>query len=831
MKLKNKTLTAICLAWLVFLGLVYVGSGRFFMQSFLALEKERANIDLNRVDQALDQENYSLHAFLSDWAHWSELYSFMQGENPAFILNNFTLTTFTNARINLITLWDKNGRLVKGFAINTEKGKLTANPEGLNKYLFAGSTLVMQEQPRKFVRGYILTDKGIMMIASEAITDGNKFQSPEGTLLGGRYLNQKTLQTLNNSLKLPVKLWLPDQIQKSPELTRIFAFVSNEASGHYDTPINESNLQAYTVIKDIDGNPIGMLQLTKPRYIYIKGQMAVDYFLINFLAAGVVFSLLILWLLRTIIIKRLESLDNQLAMIGKDNDIHKRVKVSGKDEIANLSSAINRMLDTIEADHDQLEQRVQQRTEELRKTNIQLEEEVSMRKSTEHELVIHKEHLVRLAHYDYLTSLPNRVFFNEILNKALANAKRHNKTLAVIIIDLDRFKQVNDAVGHPNGDRVLKEMGARFSQLIRTGDILARLGGDEFILLLNDIDGSAFASKVADRILAACEAPIHLEGHEFFISASIGICIYPQDAESLEDLHKYADMAMYKAKHASGNNYQYYTKEMNVAAHEHTKLEAELRNAIKNQEFVLYFQPKICLKDRKIKHLEALIRWKHPRLGLVGPITFIPLAEETGLIMPIGEWAIKETCRINRAWQHAGYDPVTIAVNISPKQFRHQDVAQIISDALHESNLNPKYLEVEITETAVMDNADIAINRLRSIHAMGVRIAIDDFGTGYSSISYLKQFPVSILKIDQQFIKGLPQNQNDSSITSAVIAMGHNLGLEVVAEGVETREQLQFLADHHCDFVQGYFFSRPLPEKKIVLQFTRGGLTTDTIFQ
>lgn len=290
-------------------------------------------------------------------------------------------------------------------------------------------------------------------------------------------------------------------------------------------------------------------------------------------------------------------------------------------------------------------------------------------------------------------------------------------------------------------------------------------------------------------------------------------------------------MAMYKAKRAGGDIYQYYTHEMDAAAHEHIKLEAELRKAIQNKEFVLYFQPQLDLKDGTIKRVEALIRWEHPEIGLVPPIKFIPLAEESGLIMPIGEWALYEACRISKQWQDEGYDPITIAVNISPKQFRHQDVAKIVTDALKKSNLNPMQLEVEITETAVMDNVDEAINKLITINKMGVHISIDDFGTGYTSISYLRQFPVSVLKIDQTFIKGIPHNQNDLAITSAVIALGHNLGLKVVAEGVETVEQLQYLAEHNCDLIQGYFLSRPLPAAKIVEQFTKKGIRKDSLLQ
>ncbi len=408
-----------------------------------------------------------------------------------------------------------------------------------------------------------------------------------------------------------------------------------------------------------------------------------------------------------------------------------------------------------------------------------------------------------------------------MLNKAISHANRHKKVLAILFIDLDRFKTINDALGHPTGDMVLKEIAHRFGTTLRAGDILARLGGDEFIILLNDIGHPKFASPVAEKLLQVSAKPVKVDSHEFFITASIGICVFPNDGVSLEDLQKNADMAMYKAKRSGGGVYQYFTKEMNLEAHAHIQLEAALRKAINNNEFLLYYQPKLNLADGVITGVEALIRWDNPELGMVSPASFIPLAEETGLIMQIGEWALREACRANKSWQDQGYNPISVAVNISPKQFRHQDITQLIASVLEETGLEPRYLEMEITETAVMDNVETAASKLNDIQKMGVDISVDDFGTGYTSISYLKQFPIAVLKIDQSFIRGIPHNQNDIAITSAVIALAHSLSMKVVAEGVETAEQLQFLADNNCDVVQGYYLSRPLPEAKIILQLTK----------
>lgn len=831
MKLRNKVLIAISLAWLLFLGLTYIGSRVFLLRSFLTLEHRHADEDLGRIDQALDQINYSLYTFTSDWSHWNDAYSYMQGKNPGFIPGNINMTAFVNSHINMMSFWDKAGNLVFGTSVDTDKQKYIGFQPGLDKYLYSGSALLSRQDVNNDLRGFILTKDGIMLIAAVATTDGDKLLPPLGAMVNARNLDQALVQKISDTTKVALESFTLGQITNSKTLSRAFERAIDSKNGHFDAPIDNKLLEGYSIIKDINAKPIGMFRMTTPRSIYLSGLESVEYYLMTFVALGIMFSLLMLWLLRVLIIKRLERLDMQIAEIGDKNAINQRVDSTGSDELSSVSAEVNHMLDIIQASHDQLEHRVQERTQELQKTNIQLSQEISERKSVERELIIHKEHLVRLAHYDNLTTLPNRVFFNEILNKAINHAKRHKKVLAVLFIDIDRFKNINDALGHTFGDLVLKEMGARFSALLRTGDILARLGGDEFIILLNDIDHPKYAGPVAEKLLNACAMPLKIESHEFFLTASIGVSVYPEDGDSLEDLQKNADMAMYKAKRSGGGIYQYYTHEMDTAAHEHIRMEAELRRAIQNNEFVLYFQPQLSLKDGKIKRVEALIRWEHPELGLVPPMKFIPLAEETGLIMPIGEWALHEACRLGKQWQTEGYDPITIAVNISPKQFRHQDVAQIVADALKANQLNPRYLEVEITETAVMDNVDEAINKLTTIHNMGVQISVDDFGTGYTSISYLRQFPVSVLKIDQTFIKGIPTNQNDIAITSAVIALGHNLGLEVVAEGVETAEQMQYLTEHNCDLIQGYFISRPLPATKIILQFTKSGITADSVLQ
>lgn len=818
MKLRNKVLISISLVWATFLIVTYAASHYLLLHNFLSLENDRANRDLSRVKQALEQNSATLYTYAADWSHWTDAYNFMKGKNPDFINNNFKMPAFINSNINVITYWNNQGKQLAGKAINTTTQQYINYPKGFEKYVYPGSPIVKAKGNQQ---GYILTADGIMILASTTITDGDKRQPPLGKAIFGRLVTPAILQHINQITQVNTLLYLPKQIAANPELSKVLQTAAAQPAGFMITPYDKNNLHGYIAIKDINGKAIGMLQTTSSRIIYLSGLKIINYFLMSFVTLGILFSILLLWLMRVVIIKRLESLDSNVVEMSNDTTLTKRLKIEGNDEITSLANQIDSMMDIIEASHNKLEFRVKERTQELQKMNIQLQQEVVERKSVEKELTTNKENLVRVAHFDSLTTLPNRFFFNEMLTKIVNHAKRKKNQFAILYINLDSFKTINDALGHAVGDLVLKEMAGRFLNITRAGDILARLGGDEFVLLLTEIDHPKFASSVAEKILKICSEPLKTNGHEFVLTSSIGICTYPEDGASLEDLLKNADMAMHKAKQAGGGVFQYYTKEMDLDAHERIKLEAALRKAISNNEFLLHYQPKLQLSDGTVMGVEALIRWQSPTLGLISPEKFIPLAEETSLILPIGEWVLREACRANKLWQEQGYKPITVAVNLSAKQFRHSNIEQVVASILAETKLDPAYLELEITETAIMDNVSTAVDTLNTIEEMGVKITIDDFGTGYTSISYLKQFPVSVIKIDRSFIKGLPDSQDDASITTAVIALAHSLNIKVVAEGVETSQQLQFLTEQGCDMVQGYYFSQPLAETNILTQLTK----------
>ena len=415
-----------------------------------------------------------------------------------------------------------------------------------------------------------------------------------------------------------------------------------------------------------------------------------------------------------------------------------------------------------------------------------------------------------LAYHDSLTALPNRSSFSLILNHGIAGARRDGKNLAVLFIDLDRFKNINDTLGHDAGDVLLREVGIRLKHCVRQTDTVARLGGDEFVVLLEDISEPGHVAKVARKILSDLAGSLDTIGQEFRVTASIGISIYPLDGEDEQTLMKNADIAMYHAKQEGKNNFQFHSEQINTHSVARLAMESSLRRALERNEFQLHYQTKINLGTSRMSGMEALLRWKHPDLGMVPPAQFIPIAEETGLIGPIGQWVIRTACAQNKDWQDRGLPPMRVAVNLSPRQFTDENLPDSIAAILEETGMDPKWLELEITESMIMHNVGKTMQKLTTLGNMGIRIAIDDFGTGHSSLAYLKRFPIDTLKIDRSFISDLPGDAEDKAITAAIITLGKSLDLTVVAEGVETREQLDFLRAHGCDEFQGYYSNKPM---------------------
>ncbi|MEE4254045.1 MAG: EAL domain-containing protein [Desulfuromusa sp.] len=506
------------------------------------------------------------------------------------------------------------------------------------------------------------------------------------------------------------------------------------------------------------------------RYTWIGVAVFLLYSLLAFLLASS---------LQRLISAPIKSLLLSMQTISKEKNYSLRVEKTSHDELGSLFDGFNEMLAEIEI-----------RDQELKSSEA---------------------HLEHLANHDSLTQVANRLLFHDRLEHSLARAKRIKSRLAILFIDLDRFKNINDSLGHDIGDQVLCAVADRLSGLIREADTLARVGGDEFAIILDQVKRTNDVGRYVQKLLREVSNPIEISGNSLHVTASVGVSLYPENGEDADSLVKAADTSMYQGKYGGGNSYQFYSAEMNTDSRESLLLENLLREALQKKQFLLYYQPQYELKTGQLVGFEALIRWKHPDLGLVSPLDFIPMAEESGLIVPIGEWVLYTACKQMKKIQEQWKLPLSMAVNLSPRQFLHSSLVQTVAEVLYRTKLKPRFLELEITESMVMGDIDQSISKMNEFKKMGVQLAIDDFGTGYSSLEYLKKFPISKLKIDQSFVRELGQDANGTAIVNSVIALGKSMQLEVIAEGIETVEQLDLLGKEGCDQGQGYLFSKPLP--------------------
>ena len=492
--------------------------------------------------------------------------------------------------------------------------------------------------------------------------------------------------------------------------------------------------------------------------------------------------------------------------------------------LRNLNGTLEQRIDEQTAELRAREQALARRARELSETNVELQREGAERKLSE-------DRLAYMAQYDHLTGLANRVLFKDRLEQALVRTKRSGTLMALIFLDLNRFKAVNDTLGHGAGDLLLKKVAERLEGCVRESDTVARMGGDEFSIILDDLTEAQQIALVARKIIDNLAQPFVLNGHEAFVTTSVGIAVYP--SSSGESLVADADSAMYSAKEQGQNTYRFHTPEMNAQARELLDMESKLRRALEQEEFLLYYQPQVDLATGRIVGTEALLRWQHPELGLISPGKFIPVLEDIGMMVRVGEWVLETACRQGKAWQRDGFPPLRMAVNISARQFGQQDIIGIVAGVLRETGFDPHCLGLEITESLLMDDIQANSRLLDELKTSvgGLQISIDDFGTGYSSLYYLKALPIDVLKIDQSFIRDITTDPDDATITTAIINLAHNIGLKVIAEGVETEEQLAYLREKVCDEAQGYYFGRPLPANEFTRLLEREGSTGHRMLQ
>ncbi|MEN8129007.1 MAG: EAL domain-containing protein [Pseudomonadota bacterium] len=582
----------------------------------------------------------------------------------------------------------------------------------------------------------------------------------------------------------------------------------------------------------LDGEQIGVVYLRaslEELYAQLRGHSGIIALVlfISLLVAIVLSSKL-----QRLISGPIQRLTEAANAVSKDRHHALRVSKSNNGELNILTEAFNEMLVQIqERDHRlkankaQLEALVLHRTKELCTLNQKLEDHTqqleALVKERTAELHNLNQQLKHQAYHDTLTGLPNRALLNDRLSQAILHAKRRGKKLAVLFLDLDRFKYINDTLGHAVGDQLLSLVAVRLGQAVRKDDTVARLGGDEFTVLLNTITHMRDAREIARKMVKSLEQPFNCYGRELHITTSIGIAVFPKHGNNTEDLMRNADIAMYCAKTQGRNNYRVYAAAMHAQSRQRLEMENNLRQAIKREDFVVYYQPQCDIHSRKVIAVEALVRWRHPQLGLIYPETFIHILEDTGMIVPVGALVLKQACIQIKTWSDAGLAPIKISVNVSPRQFNQRKLVKNVQQIIKDNGIPSGCLTLEITESLLMENVEDTINTLHELNGLGVHLAIDDFGTGYSSLYYLKHFPIDSIKIDKSFIRDIATDPNDAAIVRAIIAMAHALGKRVIAEGVETSHQLAFLRQHRCDAVQGYLFSRPLPDTELATKLVK----------
>lgn len=550
-----------------------------------------------------------------------------------------------------------------------------------------------------------------------------------------------------------------------------------------------------------EGEALGAISISTSLSRY-DGTLSRSVRRISIMGAGILAGTAVMsvFFIVRVIIRPVRDFEKAARAIGEGGLAH-RIEPSGSLEMSVLADEFNRMTSALRVISRELEKKVEERTREL-------EKEMEVRKRSE-EAVRH------MAYHDPLTGLPNRLVLMDRVNQVLARGRWHGRIAAIVYLDLDRFKVINDTLGHQAGDTLLKAVADRLARCVRTGDTVVRQGGDEFIMLLQDIHRIDDITMVIKKVFSVFDSSFTVAGRELAVTASIGISVYPDDGEDAETLFKNADIAMYKAKEEGRNKYKFFTPAMNSLFLKRLDIERRLLRAIEKEEFLLYYQPEVDISTGEVAGVEALLRWLDPELGLLPPGDFIPVAEDTGLIIQIGEWALRAACIQSKAWQDRGLKPVVVAVNLSMRQFKQNDFLGSLVRILEETGLDPAWLELELTESIIMDDPESVIGTLKNLKAMGVRLTIDDFGTGYSSLEYLKRMPINKLKIAQSFIKSITVDPDDVAIASTVISIGHSMKMEVIAEGVETVEQLLLLRTLRCDKVQGFLVSRPAPAGEV----------------
>ena len=780
-------------------GMVYLILHTVMQDKINILEDKYIIENVERTKKEIFKEIEVLDTIVMDWAVWDNSYQFMIDKNPEYIKANLSEDTLNNLKINIMLFIDNKGNLVHGEGYDLQKKESVPIDEALLKYIKDHSLL--QNNDVKYRKSGIVTLNGkdlILLSICPILTSAG--EGPiNGYIVLGANFTEKKIADIGEELSSEIKLTFLKDFEYDQKI-----FDLKDDKIQIDA-VSDQKIIGRAFLDDIDGKHLLLLSIEKNRDINNIGEAGIKATLWLLLGLFFLFAIIITVILDRGILLRFQELSNDIRKIGEGKDLSVRLKRQNiDDELTDVSNEINGMLGALERSQLFLSKS----ESALKKAIEKLQDEVLEHQKTQ-------EQIKYIAYHDTLTGLPNRNLLNELLVHSITLAERNNKCMAVLFLDIDGFKMINDSKGHGMGDQILQEVAERLLKTLRKSDVIARHGGDEFIVIIEELDNCSGVELIANKIINCFQEPFHLENQDYFLTTSVGVAVYPADGQTPDMLIKNADIAMYKAKENGKNQYLFCTPVMKDVANEMMELSTNLYRAIEKNELELYYQPQLSCHNNQIMGVEALIRWRHPVMGLISPAKFIPIAEKTGLILPIGEWVLRTACQQNKKWQEQGLPKIRMGVNLSLRQFHNNDLLNLVEAVLKETKLAPRYLELEITETIAMKEKSYIINTLNAFRQIGVSIAIDDFGTEYSSLSYLKHLPVDRLKVAMQFIRGIGIDHKDEALAKGIIVLAKSIGMNVIAEGVETKEQLEFLKNHNCDEIQGYYFFKPLAEAEM----------------
>jgi diguanylate cyclase (GGDEF)-like protein/PAS domain S-box-containing protein len=894
MKLRTRLLLTIGLTMVcLFVGISQL-SENLIMKSFTALERSDTERNIERVRRTVEQMNAELHIKNADWSKWDETYQFMGDRNVDYLKSNVNVAAVSTLELNLMLFVSKDFQVAAMESVQ-DKEAPAVRPQEIIKAL--RSKLDTPEGFKRGVDGLILHQDFPMLVSALPVFKSDGTGERRGWVVFGSYMDARRVARLQKTTRLDAKAYPATATRENPHGEHGPKTNSGGTDSHV-VPISQDEIAAYTYMNDIAGNPALLLRLKEPRAIFQQGQETVKLVDETILVVGLIFCLVIAFVLEKFALARLWSLTKQVEQIG-DHQGAPTVTIRGRDELSNLAARINEMLSGIAEEkervleqkqevaaknavlesaiegigqldvegryvavnsafarmlysssedmigqhwsvgigvgdhphvqaalrHSLIEGRAEVLVKGVQTDGTQFFEEVTLIPSLDHsgqpnghhifakdvtERKVLEMQIEHQAFHDKLTDLPNRALFMDRIKLALAKAQRHGLGTAALFIDLDNFKLVNDSLGHDAGDALLIEVSNRLRDCVRPGDTVARLGGDEFTILLEDLASSDEAEVIARRVLDSFRAPINLEGVEVFASASIGVAFANDPDMDADRLMKNADTTMYYAKARGKSDYVLYEDSMQDSVSERMELETALRKGLDTGEIFVQYQPLVDLSSGLVIGAEALARWMHPTRGLVPPVQFIPIAEETGLILPLGYKILEEACWQARAWQIEFDRPdLTISVNLSGRQLQQNDVVDRVAEILERTGLSAASLKLEITESVLMERTD-CLSKLNRLKELGLKLALDDFGTGYSSLAHLSAFPIDTIKIDRAFISRLDQEDHSKAVVQAIMALSRSMNMNVTSEGVETASQMSIVKSMGCEVGQGYLFAKPL---------------------